>query len=390
MNDGGKAIAPRILRLYADFIRLTKIAEKNQSFVIRRVIGNPPEEYEIEYRVVGLREKNGEVVEAKEHRVGVKLPAGYPGEAPLCQMLTSVFHPNISKGIICVADIWAAGESLPELVIRIGQMICYQRYNVKSPRDGEAARWASENLGRLPLDQADLVPSMLPGEIGVEAADIERLVRQGAGREAGGAAVTAPPEGSAGPAVEDQPAAGAAEAPALAACGNCGRRVEEHALIRCAGGHLVCDECLVPCPDCDSTNCVMCAMQRCAVCEALVCPRCSVRCGTCGRVVCASHAIKCASCEAVLCPACRLQCRQCQDHFCNEHLRPDMSLCAACAASQSGKIRITIEEFLTDEDELKPAQAGVRTCGKCGQQILRSADRYCTMCGAAVMDGIGS
>jgi LSD1 subclass zinc finger protein len=52
--------------------------------------------------------------------------------------------------------------------MRIGEMIAYQSYNVKSPLNGEAARWVSEHLDSLPLDGVSLlveetaVPSQQP------------------------------------------------------------------------------------------------------------------------------------------------------------------------------------------------------------------------------------
>jgi ubiquitin-protein ligase len=71
-------------------------------------------------------------------------------------MTTPVFHPNIDPQKICIGDHWSAGQSLGELIVRIGEMICYQSYNVKSPLNGEAAAWAQANLEQLPLDHADM------------------------------------------------------------------------------------------------------------------------------------------------------------------------------------------------------------------------------------------
>jgi len=75
-------------------------------------------------------------------------------------MLTPIFHPSINSSTICVGDHWTADERLVDLVIRIGEMIAYQAYNLKSPLDGEAAMWADLNQHRLPTDSRDL---QLPG-----------------------------------------------------------------------------------------------------------------------------------------------------------------------------------------------------------------------------------
>ena len=37
-------------------------------------------------------------------------------------------------------------------------MLAYQSYNVKSPLNGEAARWVEENKHRVPLDRVSLLP----------------------------------------------------------------------------------------------------------------------------------------------------------------------------------------------------------------------------------------
>jgi hypothetical protein len=60
-----------------------------------------------------------------------------------------------------VGDHWTAGERLVDLVIRIGEMIAYQAYNIQSPLDGEAAMWADQNARHLPVDLRDLHPPEL-------------------------------------------------------------------------------------------------------------------------------------------------------------------------------------------------------------------------------------
>jgi ubiquitin-protein ligase len=73
-------------------------------------------------------------------------------------MLTPVFHPNIEPAVICIGDYWSAGEKLCDLMVRIGELITYQSYNIKSPLDGEAAMWADLHMNMLPIDNCDLMP----------------------------------------------------------------------------------------------------------------------------------------------------------------------------------------------------------------------------------------
>jgi DNA-directed RNA polymerase subunit RPC12/RpoP len=77
-------------------------------------------------------------------------------------MLTPVFHPNIAPHAICVGDHWSAGEPIASIVARIGEILAFQSYNVKSPLNGEAARWVEQNIDQLPLDNVSMVVDTTP------------------------------------------------------------------------------------------------------------------------------------------------------------------------------------------------------------------------------------
>jgi ubiquitin-protein ligase len=129
---------------------------------IRGASGNPPEIYQVEYHIRGLARGPGGVPTVRDYHVAeIQLTRDYPRQAPKCKMLTPVFHPNIEPAAICVADHWTAGERLVDLVIRIGEMIAFQAYNVKSPLDGEAAQWTDLNRVYFPVDPRDLRPANL-------------------------------------------------------------------------------------------------------------------------------------------------------------------------------------------------------------------------------------
>ena len=95
------------------------------------------------------------------HRVEIKLTGEYPRTKPICRMLTPIFHPNIDTATICVGDHWTAGERLVDLVIRIGEMIAFQAYNIQSPLDGHAAMWVDLNRSQLPTDSRNMHPMEL-------------------------------------------------------------------------------------------------------------------------------------------------------------------------------------------------------------------------------------
>ena len=157
---------PRLRRLYADCEQVKSVFAAHPRISVVSVEGDPPEKYVVEYRVAGLvgREEladapaavRSQVMPRMTHRAEIFLPIDYPRRPPFCRMTTPVFHPNIDAQKICIGDHWSAGQKLSHLIVRIGEMITYQSYNVKSPLNGEAAAWASQNIDRLPLEKVDL------------------------------------------------------------------------------------------------------------------------------------------------------------------------------------------------------------------------------------------
>jgi predicted Zn finger-like uncharacterized protein len=176
----------RLRRLKADSAKLQEYARRHPRVRIVQMDGDPPERYQLEYRINSLRMVGGELQPVQSHLVEITLPLNYPRLPPQCRMLSPVFHPNIAPHAICVGDHWGAGESLESLIIRIGEMLAYQSYNVKSPLNGEAARWVEENKHRVPLDPV----SMLPEE---DQTATTPPVRQPAPATAGGALGSQPP-----------------------------------------------------------------------------------------------------------------------------------------------------------------------------------------------------
>ena len=147
----------RLRRLHADYERVQGVFSQHPYIRLIRTEGSPPEKYTFAFHVHGLVPSGDEQFEwGSEHQAEVFLPLDYPRRPPFCRMITPLFHPNINPQKICIGDHWSAGQSLAQLIVRIGEMICYQSYNLKSPLNAEAAAWAEQNLASLPLEQADL------------------------------------------------------------------------------------------------------------------------------------------------------------------------------------------------------------------------------------------
>ena len=154
-----KKLRGHLGRLAADEAAILTYLKDFPMVAVKETEGDPPHLYRIEYHIRGLAPgKDGQPVFRDRHLMEIQLPRHYPREKPFCKMLTPIFHPNIDPTYICYTDHWAPQERLLDVIIRIGEMIAYQSWNIKSPRDGEAAMWADLNRNRFPLDRRDLHP----------------------------------------------------------------------------------------------------------------------------------------------------------------------------------------------------------------------------------------
>jgi predicted Zn finger-like uncharacterized protein len=159
----GPKLSPRQRRLRADADQMRQAFGDFPLIKIRSTDGDPPDSYTIEYFVKGLERIPGrkDPIERHYHLAEIRLISEYPRLGPQCKMLTPCFHPNIEPATICVGDHWTAGERLVDLVVRIGELITFQAYNIKSPLDGEAAMWADLHMRELPIDDRNLRPPEL-------------------------------------------------------------------------------------------------------------------------------------------------------------------------------------------------------------------------------------
>ena len=136
------------------------IANSGGSLRLISKTGNPPYEYVIEYRCKGIETVNGNnPVYRNTHQVKIILGTNYPREKPDAKFLTPIFHPNVfSNQNVCLGNYWTPGETVTELILRIGKIIQYSKdvLNLKSPANGTAKTWASNNMSRFPVDTQTL------------------------------------------------------------------------------------------------------------------------------------------------------------------------------------------------------------------------------------------
>jgi len=263
----------RMRRLQSDYESVQRLAHLHPRIRVEGTRGNPPDRYVLLLKVRSLREQNDRLAIAEEHRLEITLPKAYPRDAPVCRMLTPVFHPNIAPHAVCIGDHWTAAESLDLMIQRVGEMLAFQSYNVRSPLNGRAAQWVEQNLERLPIDRDEFFVDL----------------------------------GSA-----------AAPADAAVACANCGTRLGETAPARvCDQGHRLCADCGLECERCGGMLCLCCGVSA--------CPRCQPTCANCGTTV--ANAVRCAAGHA-LCGDCVQTCATCAHVVC---LSCGESTCSACA-----------------------------------------------------------
>ena len=147
----------RLRRLLSDYDKVRTEFAGHKYITVEPMGGQPPERYRVTYRLPGLRwdAAHGRPIIVSNHVAEIILQQDYPREKPQCRLITEIWHPNFGP-YICIGDHWAAGESLADVIVQIGDMIQYKTYNPKSPLNGLAARWAQENSTFLPVGNVDL------------------------------------------------------------------------------------------------------------------------------------------------------------------------------------------------------------------------------------------
>ena len=117
----------------------------------------PPEKYRVVYQVPSLRlDPQNRPIVTNITVVDFELPSGYPKDKPRAVASEAVFHPNFGE-YVCIADFWSPTQSLVDIILEVGAMLQWQKYNILSPLNAVAANWASEQRENLPVGEIDLV-----------------------------------------------------------------------------------------------------------------------------------------------------------------------------------------------------------------------------------------
>ena len=174
-REGCLLPSPRIARLTNDYTQLRLRFDGHPYIHVEPVGTLPPERYQIIYDLptLLLDQQNRPVV-SQRTIVTLSLPLGYPKEKPHAVSHEAIFHPNFGD-YICIADFWSPAQSLADIVLDIGLMLQWQKYNIQSPLNAVAADWAVKNTSELPIGHYDLFTqtsmptvSIHPNEQGVQ------------------------------------------------------------------------------------------------------------------------------------------------------------------------------------------------------------------------------
>lgn len=147
---------PRLRRLEADYREIRRRFDADPNVTIVPIGPIPPDRYQIVYSVPSLRREGAkEVARTEQTTVIISLPMGYPREKPHAETADPVFHPNFGS-YICIADFWAPGQSLSDIIVSIGDMLQFRKYNIRSPLNAVAAEWANAHAESLPLSNIEI------------------------------------------------------------------------------------------------------------------------------------------------------------------------------------------------------------------------------------------
>lgn len=145
---------PRMKRLENDYRELRAVFDADPLVEIVAIGPVPAEKYRIVYKVPSLRlDSKGQPIRVDATVVEVELPLGYPKVPPVARTIAGdiVFHPNFNSTKICLADHWAPSTQFVDLIKEIGEMLQWQKFNIRSPLNAQAAQWSQEHKSEIPL-----------------------------------------------------------------------------------------------------------------------------------------------------------------------------------------------------------------------------------------------
>jgi ubiquitin-protein ligase len=152
------------MRLENEWRRLQRAFAYHPHVRIIPLHGDPPDQYQVEYRLRTLIMPEGGALEyTASSAVHIWLPPAFPHEPPLVRPISALFHPNVAADGIRIDHVWkTAISTLAEVVSAVGEMLAYQQYDTSAVFNPTAIDWVMSNPEHVPVDPA----ANLSGEAG--------------------------------------------------------------------------------------------------------------------------------------------------------------------------------------------------------------------------------
>jgi ubiquitin-protein ligase len=148
--------SPRLRRLANDYQEIRLRFDGHPYIQIQALGPVPAEKYRVIYKVPSLRlNPSSQPIVMNVTVVDFTLPINYPKEKPHAVALEPVFHPNFGE-YVCIADFWSPAQKLSDIILDVGEMLQWQKYNIKSPLNAVAADWAVRHKEDLPVGDKNL------------------------------------------------------------------------------------------------------------------------------------------------------------------------------------------------------------------------------------------
>jgi hypothetical protein len=156
----GSRYDPMERRLVHEHLLVAALCESHTGLSYKLIEAEtlPPRDYRVVFQ--GLRsivniDHEQLPVFGTDHVMEIHLPSGYPLDAPICYMVSPIWHPNIQnepgpyQGRICGnTEAFGAYYSLDALILRIKSMLLFETYHAELrfpyPEDEQVARWVRE------------------------------------------------------------------------------------------------------------------------------------------------------------------------------------------------------------------------------------------------------
>src|SRR4051812_47352107 len=116
--------------------------------------GDPPDQYQVEYRLRTLIMPDGGALEyTASSAVHIWLPPAFPHEPPLVRPISALFHPNVAADGIKIDHMWTTATStLAEVVSGVGELLAFQYHDLNVAVNETAMEWVNSNPEHVPLD----------------------------------------------------------------------------------------------------------------------------------------------------------------------------------------------------------------------------------------------